>query len=180
MRIEDSFVPECYFDTVLVKTILQTKHINHQKGCSNVVKEITESKKLKDDFAVGIIDKDKRELDYIKNYCEEEIKTNNLILYKHKTKPHYFIQLAPAIERWILNAADESEIDLNFFGLSRDLNKLKKATKSMFISENENLKTLCKTLVASNSSSIMTLSHWVNYLYKHNRNADINVLKENV
>ena len=174
--MENNFVPECYFDTVLIKTILKIKHINHKKGCANVVKEIKEGK-LKDDFAVGIIDKDKRQLDYIKNDCEEEIKESNLVLYKHKTKQHYFIQLAPAIENWILNVIDEGRLNVDDLGLSRDLNKLKKVTKSESANENEDLKKLCKRLVNSNSETMITLSRWLNYLFENNRNADINALR---
>jgi hypothetical protein len=180
MNFDENFVPECYFDTVLVKTILNAKRINHQKGCSNVVKEMTESNKLKDDFAVGIIDKDKNELDYIKNNCEEKIRVNNLVLLKHRKKQHYFIQLSPAIEKWLLAAANEGEIDLVSFGLSYDLNKLRKKTKTMFAEEHDNLKSLCKALYNSKSASIATLSDWLNYLYKNNRNADINILKKDV
>ncbi len=175
--MEDNFVPECYFDTVLVKTILRTKHINHQKGCPNVIKEITENKQLRDDFAVGIIDKDKRELDYIRDECEEQIVTKNLILLKHKEEQHYFIQLAPAIEVWLLAVADEGGINISDFGFSRDLNMLRKNTKSMFAGENENLKKMCKRMVSSNSETMNTLSQWLNYLFEHNRNADINILK---
>jgi len=180
MGFEDNFVPECYFDTVLVKTILRVKYVNHQKGCPNVVKEIREGKRLKDDFAVGIIDKDKNELDYIKYDCTEELNTGNLILYKHKSQMHYFIQLAPAIEKWILNVADEGEINIDNFGLPKDLDKLKKITKSESASENDKLKNFSKSLIGSNSETIAVLSKWLNYLFINNRNADINTLKENV
>lgn len=178
--MNNNFVPECYFDTVLVKTILKVKRVNHQKGCPNVVKEITESKDLKDDFAVGIIDRDKRELDYIRDHCEEQLKMNNSVLLKHKTKQHYFIQLTPAIERWLLAAATEGNVDLASFGLSYDLNQLRKRTKTMFAEENQDLKSLCKALRKSNGASIATLSSWLKYLYTNNRNADINILKGNV
>ncbi len=172
----DNFVPECYFDTVLVKNILKTKRVNHKKGCPNVVKEI-EKGKLKDDFAVGIIDKDKKELDYIKNKCEEQLKSKNLVLLKHKEKQHYFIQLMPALEKWIIVVSGESGINIEEYGLSKDLEKLKKITKSEIASENENLKRLCRDLVNSNGETINTLTKWLKYLYDNNRNADINALK---
>jgi hypothetical protein len=175
--MEDNFVPECFFDTVLVKTILRVKYVNHQKGCSNVVKEIKEGK-LKDDFAVGIIDKDKRELDYIKDECIEEITSSKLVLLKHKTKQHYFIQLAPAIEKWILNVADEGNVDMADCGLPSDLNGLKRVTKSVFVNENEKLKNFCKKLVNSNGATITTLTSWMQYLYTHNRNANVEAMRQ--
>jgi hypothetical protein len=177
--MKDNFVPECYFDTVLVKTILKVKQVNHKKGCPNVVREL-EKGKLKDDFAVGIIDKDKKELDYIKDQCEEKIKVENLILFKHKTKQHYFIQLVPAIEKWILTVIGEAGLNVDKFGLNTDLNKLRKRTKSELVNEDKGLKDLCTELVSSDSKTVTTLSSWLNYLFEHNRNADINVLKEHV
>ena len=177
--MENNFVPECFFDTVLVRTILKTKHINHKKGCANVVKEI-ESGKLKDDFAVGIIDKDKKELKYIRDHCREEIKRENLILLKHREKQHYFVQLVPAIEKWILNTAEEANIDIESKGFPTDVYKLRIRTKSELASENQKLKELCTELTKSKSETIATLTRWLVYLYEHNRNADINTLKENV
>jgi len=120
-----NFVPECYFDTVLVKNILRVEKVNHQHGCQNVVKEITGSKKLKDDFAVALIDNDKKVLKYIKNECKIEIRTSSLILLKHKTKKHYVIQLVPAIERWVLNVIDESNIGIDDLNLPTELEGLK-------------------------------------------------------
>ncbi len=177
--MEDNFVVECFFDTILIKAILKTKKINHKKGCPNVVKEI-ESGKLKDDFAVGIIDRDKREFDYIKDKFNEIEKFDNLVLLKHKTKQHYFILIVPAIESWILKVAEEGGVNIEKFGLSKDLNKLKQETKTMYAEKNQNLLNLCKQLVGSEGKTIKKLADWLNYLYIENRNADINKLKENV
>ena len=58
------FIPECYFDKVLLKKLLQTnKRLMHRKGCNNVIRDL-ESERLKNLFAVAIIDKDKAELNY--------------------------------------------------------------------------------------------------------------------
>lgn len=45
-------IPECYIDTNLIETILNTKGcytegVNHQKGCNTVVKTMNAPKKLK-------------------------------------------------------------------------------------------------------------------------------------
>lgn len=76
------FVPECFFDTVLIKKLFQTnKRLVHRKGCNNVVNDL-DSERLKELFAVAIIDKDKRELDYLKNctvlYNENKIICGNI------------------------------------------------------------------------------------------------------
>ena len=56
-------IPECYIDTKLIKALVppQTRY-NHQKGCSTVAKVMQE--KFVNDFAIGIIDRDKQELAY--------------------------------------------------------------------------------------------------------------------
>lgn len=173
-----NFVPECYFDTTLVKAILGVKKVNHQKGCATVVKEMRESKLLKSDFAVGIIDKDKRELDYIKDNFKIEINSGNLILLKHKEKPHYIVQVSPAIEKWILNVAEEGNIDIGDFGLPTDLNKLCKYTKTDKVDEDPNLIRFCQGLVNSESKTMRTLTLWLQYLFEHNRDADVEEMKK--
>ncbi len=173
--MEENIIPECYFDTLLVKTMLNVKNVNHQKSCFKVETTV----KGIDDFALGIIDKDKKEIAYLKDFIAE-ITNDNLILWKHRTKQHYFIQLIPAIEIWILNAADESNLNIVEIGLPNELNKLKKITKQEGAIKNKLLINLCNQLIIGKSKAITTLSLWLNYLYIENRNADINKLKENV
>src|SRR2546428_5309548 len=104
--MEGSFIPECYFDTVLVKTILQLKDVvNHQKGCNNVMKKMKDGN-LKDSFAVGIVDKDNAVLNYLKEFNKYEF--DKLNLFEHKLKPQFVIQLNPPFEKWLLEVAEEA------------------------------------------------------------------------
>lgn len=57
-------------------------------------------KQFKDRFSLGIIDKDKHVLNYL-NEFNEVCRSSSLILYKHKTRHHYVIQIYPTIERFI-------------------------------------------------------------------------------
>ncbi|MBE2289671.1 MAG: hypothetical protein IAE95_08965 [Chitinophagaceae bacterium] len=178
--MELHFVPECYFDTVLLKNILGVRKVNHRQGCDNVINELEKGKRLKDDFAVALIDNDKRKLKYIIEECITINKTQNLLLLKHKDKKHYIVQLVPAIERWVLKIIEEGQVDMEGLNLQADLNGLKEFTKYESANESEELHRLCKRLINSNSHTMKTLIMWLTYLYKHNRNADINILKENV
>src|SRR5882724_4100845 len=103
--MDNHIVPECYIDTMLIQMLVPPtqKRYNHQKGCQNVAKEL-EEKELKDKFGVGIIDKDKVEIDYLKMFEEKDRYDNDLILYRHKNLQihHYFIQICPAIEQWMI------------------------------------------------------------------------------
>src|SRR5450432_96679 len=89
------FVPECYFDTILLKKLLKTnKRLIHRKGCNNVVNDLN-GKRLTDYFAVGIIDRDKTELNYLKE-CHILYDDNKLILWKHRTRRQFVLQFNPA------------------------------------------------------------------------------------
>jgi hypothetical protein len=171
--MEKHFVPECYFDTVLVKNILKVKNVNHQKNCFKVGATLEKI----EDFAVGIIDKDKFEIEFVK-VCRLEIETENLLLWKHPESPKFLIQIKPALERWILNVVDEAQIDVSDLGITMTLEGMTDFTRNRLVSENEDLKRLCKRLINSNSKTVGTLSSWLNYLFKENRNADINEMKQ--
>ena len=80
-------VPECYADTNLMN-VLVGKMCNHQKGCSTVCKTMNE--RLQNQFAVAIIDKDKRQPEATKQY-EKIGQTSCLVVCKHRTRPHYLI-----------------------------------------------------------------------------------------
>ena len=172
--MEEHIVPECYFDTVLVKAILNIKKVNHQKSCSKVEFVV----KSMDDFAVGIIDKDKKEVDYLKECIAEIVLDGSLVLWKHKTKQHYFIQLVPAVEQWALNAAKEGGVSLKDFGAPNDVAGLKKIIKHETANESVLLKNVCKQLIACRSKPIKTWTAWLQYLYTHNRNADVEAIKQ--
>jgi len=175
--MEGSFIPECYFDTVLVKTILQIKGVlNHKKGCNDVIKVMKDGK-LKDNFAVGIVDKDKTELGYLKEFDKYEFENLNLYRHSNRSKHHYIIQLNPPIEKWILRVAREANINIVDFGLPEDFESLKKLTKSELAAETQELKKLCKVLVESESATIKRFANWVKYLKEKNYNVDINELK---
>lgn len=65
-------MPECYVDTNLIETIVPPERIgstcgyNHKRSCNKVIDEMLG--KLKDDFAVGIVDIDKRLLARTANF----------------------------------------------------------------------------------------------------------------
>ena len=112
-------IPECYVDTNLIETLVPTaKGYNHQKGCNNVVKVMKE--KLSDKFAVGIVDKDKRQVSYV-NEFEEIGHTDSLYFYKHPDKAHFLIMIDPAVDRFILKCAKEEKVEMKQFDLSDEL-----------------------------------------------------------
>jgi hypothetical protein len=172
-------IPECYVDTNLIETIVPPngRGYNHQKGCATVAKTMREHAQLRDGFAVGIIDKDKKELDYALLF-EEIVDKGQLKLLKHPQKHHYFILIVPAMEKWILSNAAEVGIDLIDFDLSNDLNQLRTQSKKMTTKHDPRFKNLFRELKRKEASGVMILQQWISYLKDNNYAADMNYFKD--
>ena len=124
-----SIMPECYIDTCLTETITSCfNQFNHQKGCNNVCKVMQE--KFGNSFALGIIDKDKKEVPYLQEF-DLVAYSDSLFVHKHKSKSHYIIQITPAIERFFTKAANEIGVDLALYGFSSDMKELTRVTKQV-------------------------------------------------
>ena len=122
-------MPECFADTLMIETFVPPLiRYNHKHSCSQVENEMIRGK-LKDKFAVGIIDKDKHSIKYLNEFVQKDKVDGSLILWRHKAenKHHYIIQLQPALEKWILNICAEENINLQ--GIPSDLDELKHLTK---------------------------------------------------
>lgn len=173
--MELNILPECFVDTNLIETLVPpVKGYNHQMGCGTVSRKM--QKNLADSFALGIIDKDKKELDYLKDFDEVIVK-GNLCLHKHKTRHHYIIQIRPAIERFILNSAASCGISIETFGLPSDLDDLKKMAKTTRSKYDQKFKAFFRALKKAEVQDIELLRQWVSYLKETNYYADLEVLK---
>ena len=167
MQRENIVVPECYVDTNLMN-VLVGKACNHKKGCTNVCKVLDE--KLQDQFAIAVIDRDKKEPASAQNY--ELIAANQSIMVsKHRQRPHYLIHICPAIEEFILAAATELKVDLADFGLSTDREQLKLKTKTVTAKEDEKFARLFRSL--RQASNIRCLDELLQYLLR-NKYAAVN------
>jgi hypothetical protein len=176
-------ISECYVDTKLIQTIAPPtykKGYNHQKGCSSVVKMMKE--KLGDEFAVGVMDKDKRVMDYVSHFNLVIEIENQLELLKHHSKPHYIIFICPAVEKWLLLSAEEIDIQLTDFGLPHDFVKLQKITKTAKGEDNDpysnHLKQLFRSLQKNGARNINILAYWITYLKSFPYNADMEEVKK--
>ncbi len=174
-------IPECYVDTKLIKVAVppQTKY-NHQKGCSNVIK--TMQQKFNDDFALGIIDKDKQIQAYVEQFDLIYNVPDTLQLLKHPYCHHYLIFICPAVEKWIIVNANEVELSLTDFGLPHDFNQLKSITKTSKSEYDDpysnNLQQLFREIKRRESRYWKIFSLWINYLKDNPYTADLNILIE--
>jgi len=114
----------------LIEVLLNAdrNHVNHQKGNGTVATEMKE--KFEGDFCIGIIDEDRKELDYLNEFdlvCE----TNYLKLWKHIVKHHFIIRLRPVIEKWLTTICSENGIVLKHYSLPASWKDLIRITKSV-------------------------------------------------
>ncbi len=178
--MDNHVIPECYVDTKLIKTIAPPKagNYNHQKGCPNVVK--TMQIKFTDEFAIGIIDRDKNMVGYAEEFTLIKNVNDSLLLLKHLKKHQYLIIICPAIEQWLLNAAESVHISLNDFGLPDNLDELKKITKTSTSEDRDphstSLRRLFTELQQRGAIGVRVLSLWIQYLNTHNYQAEMSVI----
>ncbi len=176
--VDLSIIPECYIDTNLIETIVPPiKGYNHQKGAGTVTRLM--QGKLNDKFAVGIVDKDKKQLKYVEEF-DLKINIGDLLLFKHKNpqKHHYLIFINPAMEKWIIKNTDEVGISLQDYGLSNNLKELTKMTKKVTSKKDNTFKKLFLELKIRNPQNIEILSNWIKYLKENPYNVDINKMQK--
>lgn len=171
-------MPECYADTLLIEALVPSKTgYNHQMGCFKVEAQMTKGR-LKDGFAVGIIDNDKRQIKYLNEFEEVDRLEDSLILWKHKRKVHFVIQISPALESWMLKVCRNGGIEIEKFGISGDLTELKKYTKSQTSLKDEKLIKLFKQIAALEGvAEVKKLRNWIELLKENNYRVDIKDLK---
>ena len=167
-------IPECYIDSCLVEVLLvaDRDYVNHHKGNGKVAKEMKEN--FKDDFCLGIIDKDKEPLDYLKEFKAKKI-TEYLVLWEQNNKKHFIIQIRPVVEKWFLKICEENEISLIEFNLPVELKALLKITKSVGSRKDERFIKLFKKMKNKNCQAVIDLKNWIEFLKnnKHNSNIDL-------
>ena len=152
-------IPECYIDTNLTEFLLDSNGVNHQKGCNTVAKKMSET--LKNQFSIGIIDNDKRQHSYVKEFVEIA-HTEHIMLMKHNSRSHYFIRISPAIDRFILDCAAEQNVNLQDYGLPSELSEFTNITKDVNAKNDYRFKELFKAIDKSREMTI--LRSILNYL----------------
>jgi hypothetical protein len=157
--MKTGIITECYADTLMLKVITRgNPNLQHQRGCNKVSKTMQE--KYFDALAIGIIDCDKKTPPYLKEFTEIET-FGALKFYKHPTKLHYFITIFPAIERFMLKTAVQSNISLADYNLPPDLNGLKTVIKSETSIKNADLERFYRALVRNNADSFSKIMQWI-------------------
>ncbi|MDO9213357.1 MAG: hypothetical protein Q8Q54_08395 [Methylococcales bacterium] len=177
VMMDNHILPECFLDTNLMETLLPTKiGYNHQKCCTSVTKAM-QSKKLIDDFAVGILDKDKKAPPYLNEFELVTVKYN-VELYRHKLHPkkHHYLILHPVLEKWLLAECLQVNLSLEDYNLSNNIEELKKQSKPATSKDDYRFKSLFRALKENNAQGITLLFAWTDYLIKNPYKADKTIL----
>lgn len=164
-------LPECFIDTNLIEYLLNEK-VNHQHCCSKVVGQLKTTFNQK--FAIGIIDKDKVELGYIRE-CEPIASSSHLCLMKHTAKHQYLITVSPAMDKFILDCAQDLNIDLTTYSIPSALIDFTKLSKSVTSNRDARFKALFMDI--KSHKEIRTLKNVLSYLCENRYSSSIEVMK---
>lgn len=175
MSIAYNILPECFVDTNIVNTFLAMEGVhldtNHCHGCNKVGNMM--QGKLKDEFALGVIDNDKKQHSY-NNQFNLLGKTEHLELLKHNSKHHYLIRVSPAMDGFILDVANKQKIDMSDYELPDKLKDFTVITKDAKAKDCKNLKRLFKDMVDDDEMTM--LKKVLGYLCQNKYNCDEKVL----
>lgn len=166
-------IPECYADTNLIQTLLQIKGANHQKSCGQVTNEMKQ--RFHDDFAVGIIDLDKKQSIYAEE-CETIASSNEFSVCRHAGTNHYLIKIHNVLENFIIHCAEETGVDLLPLGIPLDRESLMKRTKKQEAKNDPELTNIFKKL--SSSSEMTLLKDVIAFLCKEKYNIKHEAIQE--
>jgi hypothetical protein len=156
-----NILPECYADTQMINT-LGFKKVNHCDSIGEVAN--TMIKNYKNKLAIGIIDRDKP--GWVPSYFNDfqVYKTiGNIEIKKLVDTKHYIVVVAPALESYLLDLASSLDIPIDKYGF-KDLNSLKRITKSKKLPKNEKFKSFLNSLSQKNGSPLKQLKLELNKL----------------
>lgn len=166
-------IPECFADTNLVQTLLRVKSVNHQKSCGHVTNEM--QKRFYDEFAVGVIDLDKKQ----SQYSEDSVviaSSEEFSVCKHPNSHHYLIKIHNVLEKFIINCAKEQGLDCSALGIPMEKEELMKFTKKQEAKRNPLLTKFFKQL--SGSKEMRLLKEVLEYLHTNKYSVDEEQLRQ--
>ena len=131
--------------------------------------------KLNDNFAVGIVERDKRKLEHTDGF-KLLVSHQNLELHVRTNKNHYLIFHKP-IEQWLLDEASQYGISLASHHLPVTLKELTKISKRESSKTDQRFKQLFRDLKTQNTSGINLLAKWIEHLKENNYNTDKTTLQ---
>ena len=171
--------PECNVDTNLVGHILGG-YPKHKSTCNEVTKAVNNA----DGFAIGIIDADKRQATMDPGFVEvnkldlsspNEYEHDHVTMYVHKDCKRYMFTVKPAMDMFILHAAQHQGVDMKSEGFAANLDGFKKQTKRIQAAEDPQLRKLFDKI--KGYPELVRLRNTLRYLMQYQLDADVEVAK---
>jgi len=175
MARQENVFPECNVDTNLVGYIIGGK-VKHKECCNEVVKVLNKS----DEFAIGIIDDDKKQPTLDSGFVEHKFispyKKQHISFYLHTDRKRYLFKIHKAMDEFILDAAKEMKVNMSEFGYSDDLSVFRRVTKTQDASVNSQLRHLFDEI--KDHQELVAFRNTLKYLINQKYNTDPEIAKK--
>ncbi len=164
--------PECNVDTNFVEYILGG-FVKHKSTCNEVAKAVNNSK----EFAIGIIDADKRMATLDKGFEKYENgkivdgENVHISMYIHSDSKRFMFSVKPAMDKFLFDAAKQLGIDLKQVGYPLTLEGFKKETKRIKAEKDPKLRKLFALI--SENEELQRFRNTLKYLVNKRYDADI-------
>ena len=169
--------PECNVDTNLVGHILGG-YAKHKSTCNEVVKAVNNS----DEFAIGIIDADKRPATMDAGFVRYEQTGDNdgrnshLTMYIHRDKKRYMFTVYPAMDGFVWDAAHYMNVDMKALGYKSTFEAFRKKTKTIQAATDPTLRRLFHQI--ANYPELTRFRNTLKYLMNEQYDADPTIAKQ--
>lgn len=165
--VEYRFYVEGFADSVLIEMLhIHRRFIQKADGLHRIAKAMESQLKNYHAIIIGIIDLDKKNIPpYFNDF--DTIETPDNFIVKHKKNTNQFlILLKPAIEKWLLYAAEGFHACIEKFETPTELRKLKTKTKRESILRDMHFKSFIRCLHKNQSSPIVLLKNHLEFIIK--------------
>ena len=169
--------PECNVDTNLVGHLLGG-YPKHKSTCNEVVKAVNGS----DEFAIGIIDADKRQATMDEGFEEYELpepvdgKNRHVAMYIHVDGKRFMFTVKPAMDKFIMDAANTEGVSMKSAGYSNSFEAFTKETKRIQAATDKKLRRLFDRIAGY--PEMLRLRNTLRYLMHKQYEADVNVARQ--
>ena len=172
---QNNIYPECNVDTNLVGFIIGG-HAKHKSSSNEVVKAVNNT----DEFAIGIIDDDKRRATMDAGFVEYKradgvIANTHIKMFIHNDRKRFLFTVKPAMDKLIYDAASAMKIDLVEYDLGTSFDDFKKVTKRIQAETDPRLRKLFPDI--SDYPELQRFRNVLRYLMYKQYGADTNVVK---
>lgn len=163
--------PECNVDTNLVGYLLGG-YPKHKSSCNEVVKAVNGT----DQFAIGIIDADKRPATMDDGFAEYRLNepvdgsNRHVAMFAHSDGKRFLFTVKPAMDKFILDAAKAEGVDMNAAGYDSTLDGFKRETKRIQAATDPKLRRLFDMI--SGYPELQCLRNTLKYLMHKQYDAD--------